>query len=205
MKLLELFCGTKSITKEFIKVGFDCLTIDIDPQFEPDIVADIRALNPDNYKGYDVIWASPPCNAFSVARINRNWTVDNQPRTPHAVNGLEILTATISFLARASPKIFWIENPRGKMRTMNIMPCAPITVTYCQYGENRMKPTDIWTNCTTWNPAKPCSPGAPCHVAAPRGSKTGTQGMGPSSVSAVIPPRLCAEIAQASLEHLRTM
>ena len=51
------------------------------------------------------------------------------------------------------------------------------TVTYCQYGDNRMKPTDIWTNhpCPKFKP--PCKNGDPCHVSAPRGSQTGTQGL----------------------------
>ena len=46
----------------------------------------------------------------------------------------------------------------------------------CRYGDIRMKPTDIWTNHP--NPQfKMCHNGNPDHVAAPRGSKTGTQGL----------------------------
>jgi hypothetical protein len=46
-------------------------------------------------------------------------------------------------------------------------------VTYCQYGDTRMKPTHIFTNHP--DPQfKHCNNGDPCHVAAPRGSKTGT-------------------------------
>ena len=65
------------------------------------------------------------------------------------------------------------------------------TVTYCQYGDERMKPTDIWTN----HPApcfKPrCKNGDPCHVSAPRGARTGTQGLKGSKERSVIPEELC--------------
>ena len=45
------------------------------------------------------------------------------------------------------PRYYFIENPRGGMRKMEWMKgLSRYTVTYCQYGDNRMKPTDIWTN-----------------------------------------------------------
>ena len=76
-----------------------------------------------------------------------------------------------------NPKYFFIENPRGKLRKQEMMSQLPIrhTVTYCQYGDFRMKPTDIWTNNLSWNPRPVCKNGDSCHIAAPRGSRTGTQ------------------------------
>ena len=68
------------------------------------------------------------------------------------------------------------------------------TVTYCQYGDSRMKPTDIWTNAYWWQPKPMCKNGAPCHEAAPRGSKTGTQGLCNSVERGRIPPGLFEEI-----------
>lgn len=78
---------------------------------------------------------------------------------------------------------------------MNFMQNIPrYTVTYCQYGDNRMKPTDIFTN--HLNPQfKPmCKNGDKCHEAAPRGSKTGTQGLKGSKERSVIPSELCKHI-----------
>ena len=80
------------------------------------------------------------------------------------------------------------------------------TVTYCQYStdlpleQRRMKPTDIWTNHP--NPKfKPiCKNGAPCHVAAPRGSKTGTQGIRGAVDRSRIPDQLCDHIVRISEE-----
>ena len=61
------------------------------------------------------------------------------------------------------------------MRKMECMQDLPrYTVTYCQYGDTRMKPTDIWTNHPNPKFKPPCKNGDKCHVAAPRGSRTGT-------------------------------
>ena len=51
------------------------------------------------------------------------------------------------------------------------------TVTYCQYGDKRMKPTDIWTNHPNPKFKPMCKNGDPCHEKAPRGSRSGTQGI----------------------------
>ena len=68
------------------------------------------------------------------------------------------------------------------------------TVTYCQYGDTRMKPTDIWTNMKIWKPRPACKNGYPCHVSAPRGSRTGTQGLNNAIERGKIPPKLFEEI-----------
>lgn len=70
------------------------------------------------------------------------------------------------------------------------------TVWYCQYGDNRAKPTDIWTNSDDWIPRPQCFNGNPdCHhERAPRGSKTGTQGRRGSYERSMIPSELCNEV-----------
>ena len=68
------------------------------------------------------------------------------------------------------------------------------TVTYCQYGETRMKPTDIWTNHPNPQFKPPCNNGDSCHVPAPRGARTGTQGLKNNVEKAVIPKQLCEHI-----------
>lgn len=57
-----------------------------------------------------------------------------------------------------------------------------------------MKPTDIWTNHPNPQFKPPCNKGDPCHIAAPRGSRTGTQGLKCSKEKARIPPQLCEHI-----------
>lgn len=198
-RLLELFCGTKSISKVF--KDWEVISVDIDPQFEPTICADILDLSPymfDEYGEYgkiDFIWASPPCTTFSVSSIGRHWNKDHTPKTKAAEQGLYILHRTMKLIERIKPSVgFIIENPRGKMRKMPILDgLKRYTVTYCQYGDFRMKPTDLWSNLEL-EFLPPCNNGDSCHVSAPRGSRTGTQGMGTAIQKGVIPEQLAQSI-----------
>ena len=70
------------------------------------------------------------------------------------------------------------------------------TVTYCQYGDTRMKPTDIWANRPNPKFKPPCHNGDPCHTPASRGSKTGTQGLKGSIKRSIIPQKLCEHIVE---------
>ena len=94
-----------------------------------------------------------------------------------------------------SPKYWFIENPRGGMRKMDFMNGLPrYTITYCQYGDTRMKPTDIWTNHPSPSFKPPCHNGNSCHISAPRGAKTGTQGLKGSIERSKIPEGFCNHI-----------
>lgn len=82
---------------------------------------------------------------------------------------------------------------------MNFMKGIPRhTVSYCQYGDRRQKMTDIFTNHPSPNFKPPCKNGDPCHEAAPRGSKTGTQGLKSAKQRAIIPRQLCEYIVKIS-------
>lgn len=136
MRLLELFCGTKSIGKEFEKVGFEVTSLDFDAQFGATYTADILTIPDDFFSGFDVVWASPPCNAFTVALIGRNWYHNHEPKNDLARQGLAILEKTVAIIKHVDPKMWWMENPRGKMRRMPIVQdFTRQTVTYCQYGD----------------------------------------------------------------------
>lgn len=70
--------------------------------------------------------------------------------------------------------------------------------------QRRMKPTDIWTNHPNPEFIPPCKNGDKCHAPAPRGSKTGTQGMKNAKERSVIPPLLCkhiVEICEGKFDH----
>ena len=99
--------------------------------------------------------------------------------------------------------IYFVENPRGGMRKTEFMEGRPrYTVTYCQYGDTRMKPTDIWTNHPNPKFKPMCKNGDPCHTRAPRGAKTGTQGLKGSKERSVIPAMLCEHIVDICEEVL---
>ncbi|GAI29454.1 unnamed protein product, partial [marine sediment metagenome] len=64
MLMVDLCCGLKGASKAMTERGWTVITLDISPDFEPDIVADVRGWS---YQGEtpDLVWASPPCNEFS--------------------------------------------------------------------------------------------------------------------------------------------
>lgn len=156
----------------------------------------------------NAVWLSPPCTGFSVAALGHHWTGGKNayiPKTETAKLGIVLAKKCleiIEYYLTLNPDMVWfIENPRGLLRKMPFMEgLQRHTITYCQYGENRMKPTDIWTNSKTWIPRKMCKNGDNCHEAAPRGSKTGTQGLANAYERAKLPEELCLEILKSCIE-----
>lgn len=211
MKILELFAGTRSIGKAFERRGHEVFSVEWDKDFKDiDLYEDIGQLTAqqilDAFGKPDVIWASPDCSTFSVAAIGyhrrKNPVTGNlDPVTEYARFCDAVDEHMIELIRELSPKVFFIENPRGGLRKMRWMQGIPrYTVTYCQYGEERMKPTDIWTNHPDPKFKPPCKNGDPCHVRAPRGARTGTQGIKGSKDRAVIPYQLCEHIVDISEE-----
>lgn len=108
----------------------------------------------------------------------------------------------IELIKKLNPRFYFIENPRGGMRKMSWIQDLPrYTVTYCKYGDIRMKPTDIWTNHPDPKFLPMCKNGDPCHESAPRGSKTGTQGLKGSKERSKIPTKLCEHIVDICEEY----
>ena len=186
MKILELFSGTGSFSTVAKERGHEVFTIDFDKQFNPDLCVDIMEVTPEMVVSKlgipDVIWASPPCQKFSIMRVYQNWEKLGEgkykPKNPETKKAIKLIKHTLDIISKLHPKIWIIENPRAMLRKQNFMPNNNRkTVTYCKYGFTYQKATDIWTNLNNWQPKEPCSANMPCHVRAPRGSRTGIQGM----------------------------
>lgn len=205
MIVLDLFCGTKSIANAFAERGHEVYTVDWDKRFNPTLAADIGTLTATDIINLcggvpDVIWASPDCTTFSIAAIShhrrKNLQTGNlDPISDYAKLCDAVDQNVLKLIAELKPRYYFIENPRGGMRKMKWMQNIPrYTVTYCQYGDTRMKPTDIWTNHPNPKFKPMCKNGDKCHTPAPRGSKTGTQGLKGSKERSVIPNGLCEHI-----------
>ncbi len=204
MKILELFCGTKSISKAFKGRGHEVYTVDWDNGFAPDLAIDIEQLTVKDIIKLcdgvpDVIWASPDCTSYSIAAISHHRTRGENgnlaPKSEYAKKCDRVNMHVLDLIAELKPKYYFIENPRGGMRKMDFMKgLYRYTVTYCKYGDKRMKPTDIWTNHPCPNFKPPCKNGDKCHEAAPRGARTGTQGIKGAKDRARIPQALCNHI-----------
>ena len=205
MKVLELFAGTRSIGRAFEEKGHEVFSVEWDKDFENiDLNTDIGQLTADEilekFGRPDVIWASPDCTTFSVAGISHHRRKNKEtgnldPISEYAKFCDDVDQNVLKLIRELNPKYYFIENPRGGMRNMTWMKELPrYTVTYCQYGDTRMKPTDLWTNHPDPQFKPPCKNGDPCHTAAPRGSRTGTQGIKGSKDRSRIPELLCKHI-----------
>jgi hypothetical protein len=202
MLVFDFFAGTGSSTQAFEDAGDTVIRFEIDPQFDSQERVDIFDLDSDTllekYGRPDFIWASPPCTAFSVASIGHHWNLDRTPKTEAAVTSQRLVAHTRRLIENLNPRLgFVMENPRGMLRKLPVVEdMERKTVTYCQYGDDRMKPTDLWTN-LDWEPRPTCKNGDPCHTAAPRGSKTGTQGRAGAKQRSMVPYELGQEIREA--------
>lgn len=256
MNVLDLFSGTGGFSEAFRQRGHKVIRIDNDPQFQsvPDTwiadVLDIDFFSP-HAPAFDVIVASPPCQAFSLAatgthmaamskcacgfdgmvKTHEHWDCVDcnnprpvgklwlEPRTEFGKLSVALVDKTLSLIRDLNPKFWWMENPNGGMIHFVPDSIPRVQITQCQYGENRQKltnlwgkwpgrwdegPNNLWGNVGGygWEPRPRCKNGDPCHSAAPRGAKTGTQGIKGAVARAAIPYELSEEICIASEKGL---
>jgi len=190
MRVLDLFAGTGSGTQAFRDDRHEVVSVEYDQKHPADLHADISTLTAADLielgtgGRYDMVWASPPCTAFSVASGGYHWTTKGReryiPRTDVAKQSLALVAHVVELIntVTAHDGYFAIENPRGMLRKMEpVMWLHRDTIWYCQYGDTRAKPTDLWNNLPdTWH-ALTCHNGNPDHDTAPRGATTGNQGL----------------------------
>ena len=208
-----MFAGTRSIGKAFEEKGHEVFSVEWNKDFENiDLYKDISQLTAEEviklFGKPDVIWASPDCTSFSVAGISHHRRKNKETGELDSISDYakfcdEVNKHVIKLINELNPKYYFIENPRGGMRKMSYIKDLPRhTTTYCQYGDERMKPTDIWTNHPNPKFKPACKNGDPCHVAAPRGARTGTQGLKGSIERSRIPVLLCKHIVEICEEEI---
>ena len=214
MKVLELFAGSQSFSNiARKKFKMSTFTIDNIPFEGINLVKDIEFLKMSDIPFIpDIIWASPPCTTYSIVgiRFHRKHRKAISEAALKSDRLLEHTLILIKQFLKINPQIkFFIENPVGMMRKLIIMKSFNrATITYCSYGDKRMKPTDIFTNHLDsppfykgWIPRKQCFKGnINCHhEKAPRGSKTGTQGLKNNYERSKIPNQLSFEILKSCI------
>lgn len=125
MKVLDLFCGTKSISNAFAERGHEVYNVDWDARFCPTLCADIGTLSAQDIiklcNGVpDVIWASPDCTTYSVQAISHHRRRDQNgnlcPVTEYAKKCDAYNAHLISLIKELNPRYWFIENPRAGLR-----------------------------------------------------------------------------------------
>jgi site-specific DNA-cytosine methylase len=209
--VVDLFAGTGSSTRAFADAGDRVTTFELDTAFDVTWHADVKRLDARTVLEVsgrpDFVWASPPCTKFSVASLSRNWrkTADGvEPINDETREALDLVRHTVALIAGLRPRYGWLmENPMGMLRKAEVVRALPrATITYCQYGDFRQKPTDLWGGVEGWTPRPACRRGDPCHEAAPRGARTGTQRLKGAASRSMIPRDLSAEVREAIVETM---
>jgi len=143
--VLDLFSGLGGFSAAFEDSDrWDVTTVDIEAEFNPDIRADVFDLRPSDFDtDFDVVLASPPCTQFSRAGNHDNWDHENHvPTSAESKDAVGLIYHTLGLIKSQSPAYWFLENPLGRLRWFLGKPTG--AVSYCQYGKDYMKPTDIW-------------------------------------------------------------
>lgn len=212
-RLLELFCGTKSVGS-CVEAKFpqftEIISVDNSKRWKPTHLVDVLTwdykIYPPNH--FDVIWCSPPCTTFSLAKfsnIGRKIKGSDIIRTyQHCIDdiekfGLPLLKKTLEILEYFKPSVWFIENPRdGKMKDyldFNFYDCS-----YCQYGFEYRKNTRIWSNIDLKLDKCNCK-----GRHSKRLSMEGELDIGGKFSKYVIPSKLIESIFQQALPYLETI
>ena len=205
--LLELFSGTQSVSKVAKELGWETLSLDICPKHNPDLCMNILSFNetdfPPDY--FDFIWASCPCEAYSVARA-RPCRVSRDD----AMNASDPLVAkTRAIIAHFDEAEWCIENPafsRLWQRDVarGLLEMSTIT-SYCCWGFPYRKNTRLASSFALTLPRCPGPGHCPMmvgrshleHAQRGRGGHLGTKEHSRDELHR-IPPGLCAAILELS-------
>lgn len=158
--LLELFCGTGSVGQVAKEMGWEVISVDINPRWKPDICIDICELDADaineKYGKIDVIWASPDCSQYSQI-------LNGYPKYKRKLQeSNRVVEHTLALIAKLNPTYWFMENPAtGLLKEQDFMKniqwkdCC-----YCRYNKGRAfrKHTRIWgSGVSKWANPRMCA------------------------------------------------
>lgn len=147
MRLLDLFCGAGGCSVGYARAGFEVQGVDILPHPDyPFLLHEADAMKVlqdwEFLAQFDVVHASPPCQAFTNA--SNRWERLDHP---------DLLTPTLELL-RAHAKVWVVENVPGARA---LMP-DPLTLHGGQFGLGVARPRLFSTNALIMLPGQTAYP-----------------------------------------------
>lgn len=162
MRLLEIFCGTKSVGKIFEKNDWEVISIDIEEKWKPTICIDVLEWD---YKTFDKnyfnhIHFSPPCIYMSQQQQTWYGRYKGKGNNKYLFTKelhIELLKESDKILHKINEIIdyfdnitFTIENPYhtkfNNITKRNILNYDYVVCDYCMYGSLIKKPTVFYNN-----------------------------------------------------------
>ena len=207
--MIELFAGSARMAQTFREAGFETFTVDIeetsrDPERQIDLIADVLSLQADDLPpNPHVVWASPPCTAYSFARHkNRAFGPGGKPLGDEALEANQLVQHTLHLIEQLEPNYWFMENPAAYLAMQPFMKVyQKRRVSYCQYGEKTQKPTDIWgQHPIYWFPKAHCSHISHTSQISQPKSSGHWNNVVPKKDRALLPQPLCDEIVKAVID-----
>jgi len=160
--MIELFSGSKTVSRVFQKNNWKTFTVDNNATLSPDLVADIEFIQFSQLPvKVNFGWYSPPCQTFSRAASQHHWLKQPNkyrqytyfPLTNEAHKSVFLLQKTIDIINHFPESIFVIENPIGRLQHMEAMKKLGhyrFAVNYADFGFEYSKETYLFSN--VWLP-----------------------------------------------------
>lgn len=153
---LELFCGRAEISRAFENYLGVHHSVDTrkrrgtcEPTHHMSVLEVLESTQ--LLPSYDVIWASPPCTAWSYASGNNYY--DNGHFKPSAEKYINLLRATCQVIDQKCPGVWFIEAPVGHIMRLQWFRewCVQKSgiaykISLRRFGHPMLKPTYIFSN-----------------------------------------------------------
>jgi site-specific DNA-cytosine methylase len=158
MIAVDIFTGSGSFKNVCRSLGIECLSIDNRRRkgtCEPDLRLDILNVPGTFFESMqpDIMWFGLPCTVWSNASHGFHLDSNFNPKTELAEISIQILHRVFDIINESKPKIWFIENPRGRLKNYPgliefLKKCSGhiYTCTLSSYGFPTTKPTNIITN-----------------------------------------------------------
>lgn len=112
--MLDLFSGSGAASRAAEVRGWEVFRIDISPTANANLTTDLRHWKPTGY--YDLIWASPPCDKLTTARVaGRDVT-----------EGLDLVRVAMTIIIQLKPRWWVIENVHGATVAISTLLGPPV-------------------------------------------------------------------------------